>query len=96
MILSQVTDSSGNVRGRMESEYLIFRRRSVASGKTKLFIVKAERTNAYLGSIKWYGPWRQYAFVPRPDTVFNHGCLHDINVVLKALMDERKKKRKAA
>lgn len=31
-----------------------------------------------LGSVKWYGPWRQYSFFPIPITVFNRTCLEDI------------------
>lgn len=33
-----------------------------------------------LGTVKWYGPWRQYCFFPEPidGLVFNDGCLKDI------------------
>ncbi len=44
-----------------------------------------------LGMIKWYGPWRQYCFNPVAHTVFNKGCLEDINDFITQLMDARKK-----
>jgi hypothetical protein len=31
-----------------------------------------------LGEIKWFGRFRQYAFFPANDTVFNPACLRDI------------------
>lgn len=44
-----------------------------------------------LGMIKWYPGWRQYCFMPIGKTVFNKGCLEDINDFITQLMDERKK-----
>lgn len=31
-----------------------------------------------LGTIAWYGPWRQYCFCPEAECVFSSGCLADI------------------
>ena len=44
-----------------------------------------------IGEIKWFGKWRQYCFYPSPDTIWNKGCLDDIQSVIKELMNERKK-----
>ena len=41
-----------------------------------------------LGIIKWFGRWRQYAFFPEKDTVFNVGCLSDIQAYIKELRQE--------
>jgi len=31
-----------------------------------------------LGTVAWYGPWRQYTFDPEADTTYNMACLQDI------------------
>lgn len=38
-----------------------------------------------LGIIKWYGPWRQYCFYPNDDTLWNDGCLENVQSILKGL-----------
>jgi len=45
-----------------------------------------------LGSIKWFGKWRQYCFFPENDTVFNTGCMSDITDFINQLKEECKKK----
>lgn len=42
-----------------------------------------------LGVLKWYVSWRQYCFFPQPETVFNKGCLEDINHFITQLMEAR-------
>ena len=46
--------------------------------KTKVIGVWSKKSANRLGIIKWYGPWRQYAFFPEKDTLFNVDCLSDI------------------
>lgn len=60
------------------------------SGKTKVFELYSKEGNALLGEIRWYGAWRQYAFMPRGNTVFEKQCLRDITDLLVELMNERK------
>lgn len=31
-----------------------------------------------LGIVKWYGAWRQYAFFPEPETIYERQCLRDL------------------
>ena len=38
-----------------------------------------------LGIIKWYPRWRQYAFFPEVGTLFNVGCLNDIQSYIRGL-----------
>ena len=45
--------------------------------------------NEALGGVQWYGPWRQYCFFPEIDTVFNIGCLNDINHFIGQLASQR-------
>jgi hypothetical protein len=60
----------------------IVRAGTSASGKTLEWDVLGRSHGAFLGEIRWYGPWRQYCFMPCSDTVFNHGCLADIAAFL--------------
>jgi hypothetical protein len=73
------------------SSYLIFGLDPVASAgrKTEVWRVYATRGSALLGTIKWFGRWRQYAFFPEPDTIFNPECLDAINEQIRVLMKRR-------
>ena len=48
------------------------------------------RTNDQLGTIAWYGPWRQYCYWPIGTEVYSKGCLSDIEAFIGQLMDDRK------
>lgn len=49
------------------------------SGKTQTWFVKTkDDSRAYLGEIRWYAPWRCYAFWPEPGTIFERDCLRNI------------------
>ena len=53
--------------------------------KTNVIGVYAKRSGDRLGLIKWFGRWRQYAFFPKYETVFNVECLNDIQSYIKGL-----------
>jgi hypothetical protein len=73
------------------SKYLRFRFLGVSSsGKTNVWLVDSLKSDFLLGEIKWYSSWRQYCFFPTPDSLFNSGCLKDIQGFIKRKMDERK------
>lgn len=74
----------------VDSKYLIFERVDPKDRKTAWVDVKGKRLGVPLGNIAWYSPWRQYCFYPYPGTVFNTGCMNDIQAVIQVLMDERK------
>ena len=59
--------------------------------KTKIVGVWAKKNGGRLGLIKWYGPWRQYAFYPEDETLFNTGCLKEIQAHIKKMMEGRRK-----
>lgn len=49
------------------------------SKKTRVWYVLTKTAGPIcLGIIKWYGPWRCYAFHPHPGTVFEKECLAHI------------------
>ena len=65
------------------------------TGKTKVWAVNSLRHGDMLGIIKWYGPWRQYAFFPQPETLFNRECMGDICIFIERAMGERRPARAA-
>ena len=62
----------------MESKYLTFKKYEMNKKKTLIWKVSSKRNDERLGFIKWYAPWRQYCFYPVALTIFNKGCLADI------------------
>ena len=57
--------------------------------KTSIYSVVNLKSKTSLGTIEWYGAWRQYCFFPIPHTVFNKDCLDDIKEFIQNLMDKR-------
>ena len=60
-----------------ESKYLIFTTIEIKP-KTRVIKVESRLHGDRLGIIKWFGPWRQYAFFPEAAVIFNKTCLLDI------------------
>lgn len=74
-----------------ETKYLVFATEKIEGRKTKIVhIINKSNTNE-LGTIEWYGNWRQYCFMPSLefDTVWNNTCLTDVILVINQLMKER-------
>ena len=74
-----------------DSEYLVFRELPTP-GKTKVISVDSKRSGGRLGTIKWYGAWRQYTFQPWAGTIWNTGCLQDVNAYIEELMVDRRRR----
>lgn len=74
------------------SQYLSFWRDNHYQGRTVRIVVTSKRHLAILGEIKWFGRWRQYAFFPEIETVWNPECLDDVNECIARLTQERKNK----
>ena len=60
-----------------ESKYLIFITIEIKT-KTRVIEVTSKSIGNVLGVIKWFPSWRQYAFFPEINTLFNKTCLLDI------------------
>ena len=58
--------------------------------RTHHWTVHSTKHDVVLGSIKWFGAWRQYAFFPKPETTFNIDCLRDIAAFIDREMAFRK------
>lgn len=71
------------------SQWLEFEQ-SAHTGKTVIVRVLSKAHGDVLGTIRWYGAWRQYAFYPATGTLFNVGCLADIEAYIRELMQARK------
>ena len=64
--------------------------------KTRIWRVRNKGDTSILGEVKWYGPWRKYAFIVNcvgTTNVFEEDCLRDIaNFVEEATLDHKQKK----
>ena len=65
-----------------------------ASGKTLRWEIIGEDEES-LGWVKWYGPWRTYAFDAEPETVYEKTCLRQIAQFCEELTKEHRERRKA-
>jgi len=74
------------------SEYLTFRMDG-DTGKTKTHGVYSTLHGDKLGTVKWFGRWRQYAFFPEPGTIWNRDCLREVADFIEAGMLSRRKER---
>jgi len=76
----------------MESKWITFSLYE-DTGKTKKFeVLTKDFDSIKLGEVRWFGRWRQYAFFPNANTVFEKQCMQDITDFLMNLMQERKNK----
>jgi hypothetical protein len=74
--------------------YLTFEDWQITGRRTRTVVVLSRRSGDWLGIIRWYGHWRQYAFFPADGTIWNADCLEEVRVKIRELMDERKKTRR--
>jgi len=58
--------------------------------KTSVWACNNNSSGDLLGRVGWYPGWRQYCFLPTPETIFSTGCMEDICDFIKQLHDERK------
>lgn len=53
--------------------------------KTKVYLCRNKMTGDKLGIIKWYPPFRKYAFFSQDGIVFDRNCLEDIIAFIDAV-----------
>jgi len=61
--------------------------------KTTAWECRNNKSDDRLGVIQWYPAWRQYCFFPAPVTIFNAGCLVDVQDFLKQMNEAHKNKK---
>lgn len=77
-----------------ETEYLRFREVPSPGLKTKVWTVESKNQGSVLGLVRWFGRWRQYVFEPSTGTLFNNGCLSDIETFLDDAQSEWRESKK--
>jgi hypothetical protein len=63
--------------------------------KTDVWHVWNLGESAHLGVVKWYGPWRKYAFFPAAETLYEQDCLRDIAEFVESETVQHRKGRRA-
>jgi hypothetical protein len=71
-------------------KYLTFLQRPRREGRKTDEVAVFGRRDTYLGEIKWFGRWRQYAFFPEAGTVWNTDCLAEVSAQILKLMAARR------
>ncbi len=61
-----------------------------ATGKTKIWDVVTSEDDWTIGTVKWDGRWRRYAFLVYSETIFEEECLREI---ASFCQDQTKKQR---
>ena len=75
----------------MEFEYIYVVQQPVTPGRrTHRYEVANLSSSATLGIIAWHGAWRQYWFMPCPETGWSEGCVLDIAAALRKLNQDHK------
>lgn len=70
----------------VKSKYIIIE--EIASKtKTKRFVIRNNNSQQIIGTVNWYGAWRQYCFSPAYQTIWNNDCLN----IIKEFLDNLKK-----
>jgi hypothetical protein len=60
-----------------QPSYLALHETRLPGAATVIIHILNRRHDDLLGTIRWYGPWRQYVFEPM-SAVFSAGCLEEI------------------
>ena len=74
---------------RKDTKYMVFQEIR-DTGKTKLWEVRNKVSGDLLGQVRWYGPWRQYCFMPKSCTVFSGTCNTEISTFIEEQMAMRR------
>ncbi len=59
-------------------KYISFRMTPASGIKTHVWECVSNSSGAVLGTVRWYGAWRQYCFFPEANTIFNKTCMENI------------------
>jgi len=74
-----------------EYEYLRFVEKSKPVNRKKgTYSCRNRKSNAEIGKVRWYGPWRQYCYFPTIQAAYSDGCLQDIADFIQCIKWEGK------
>jgi hypothetical protein len=71
-------------------EYIKFVDVDNAGRKTRRVVVQTTKSGVKLGEISWYTSWRCYVYRPEPDTIFNSGCLGEIEHRVRKMTEDHR------
>ncbi len=73
------------------SKWIQFVKDESSKNKTGVYwVMTKDPSPTHLGTIKWFGAWRKYAFFPANYTIYETQCLKDIIIFLENMMVDRK------
>lgn len=72
------------------AEFIEIRETTPPSVKTRRWEVLSKSHGSVIGTIGWYGGWRQYVFFPKQQTIWSAGCLDDVASFIRERMAERR------
>ena len=76
---------------REEYEYITVYQLPIPKGrKTPVYNVIRNESHVVIGTLQWYGAWRQFCFYPCHATIWSRDCLEDIRFAL-AWAEERRR-----
>lgn len=76
----------------MTSTYIKFVLVVSKSGATKTVEVRSKRQDSIvLGVVKWFPTWRKYCFFPNQSTIYDEGCMRDIQSFLLLLNEQHRR-----
>jgi hypothetical protein len=75
---------------KLASAWIEFKEVSAPAATTAVFEVHSKETGFVLGSVKWFGQWRGYAYFPEPYTVYEPTCLRDVADFIEAHNEEHR------
>lgn len=85
-----------NTESGEETKYLIFAPLAVRPEmKTRIWAVKP-KTGGIIGTVRWFGPWRQYALFPVMNSIYERQCLRDIADFCERKTKEHRSARKSS
>jgi hypothetical protein len=74
-----------------EGTHIFFVPHGIRPGqKTERWSIRTKSDEEFLGEIRWFAHWRQYAFFPAPDCVFEQTCMREISDFIEEIMRARK------
>lgn len=69
-------------------KYIHMKRLTARSGDKFVWNIYNNKSKDVLGGIAWYSPWQQYCFYAKEGSIYNDGCLSDIQDFIKQLTNE--------
>ena len=61
---------------------------------TRRFEVKNIKSGCLIGWVRWFGPFRSYAFLPCEGTVYEEDCLRDLASFVEGMTKSHKRKKR--